>query len=111
MTEQQPYEVVDRQDGFELRRYLAHLVAEVDVGDRSVDVWRRDDGGPLAHLAPIRHQGRAGHVDVEGNVLQGDPHGARVEPPRVEAGGRKLRKSGGAGPPGGAQHGGDRRSR
>ena len=31
MTEQQPYEVVDRRDGFELRRYPAHLVAEIEV--------------------------------------------------------------------------------
>jgi SOUL heme-binding protein len=33
MTEQQPYEAVDRRDGFELRRYLAHLVAEIEVND------------------------------------------------------------------------------
>ncbi|MGS2616469.1 SOUL family heme-binding protein [Micromonospora sp. LZ34] len=31
MTEQQPYRVVARQPGFELRRYPAHLVAEVQV--------------------------------------------------------------------------------
>lgn len=31
MTEQQPYEVVARRSGFELRRYPAHLVAEVEV--------------------------------------------------------------------------------
>jgi hypothetical protein len=31
MTEQQPYEVVDRRDRFELRRYPAHLVAEIEV--------------------------------------------------------------------------------
>ena len=31
MTEQQPYEVVNRPDGFELRRYPAHLVAEIEV--------------------------------------------------------------------------------
>jgi retinol dehydrogenase-12 len=31
MTGQQPYEVVDRRDGFELRRYPAHLVAEIEV--------------------------------------------------------------------------------
>jgi hypothetical protein len=31
MTEQQPYEVVERRDGFELRRYPAHLVAEIEV--------------------------------------------------------------------------------
>lgn len=31
MTEQQPYDVVERPDGFELRRYPTHLVAEVRV--------------------------------------------------------------------------------
>ena len=31
MTEQQPYEVVERYPGFELRRYPAHVVAEVSV--------------------------------------------------------------------------------
>ena len=32
MTDQQPYEVVAEHEGFELRRYPAHLVAEVEVG-------------------------------------------------------------------------------
>ncbi|HEX6856170.1 MAG TPA: hypothetical protein VF204_12820, partial [Streptosporangiaceae bacterium] len=36
MTEQQPYEVVDRRDRSELRRYPAHLVAEIEV-DGSFD--------------------------------------------------------------------------
>lgn len=31
MTEQQPYEVLQTYDGFELRRYPAHVVAEVTV--------------------------------------------------------------------------------
>lgn len=31
VTEQQPYEVLERYPGFELRRYPEHLVAEVDV--------------------------------------------------------------------------------
>ncbi len=31
MTGQQPYEVAERRDGFELRRYPAHLVAEIEV--------------------------------------------------------------------------------
>lgn len=31
MTEQQPYEVVQRHPAFELRRYPAHVVAEVEV--------------------------------------------------------------------------------
>ncbi len=32
MTERQPHEVVDRPDGFELRRYPSHLVAGIEVG-------------------------------------------------------------------------------
>lgn len=31
MTEQQPYEVLEQGDGFELRHYPAHVVAEVEV--------------------------------------------------------------------------------
>lgn len=31
MTQQQPYEVLEEHDGFELRRYPAHVVAEVTV--------------------------------------------------------------------------------
>lgn len=31
MTQQQPYEVLERYPGFELRRYPEHLVAETDV--------------------------------------------------------------------------------
>lgn len=31
MTEQQPYDVVEQHDGFELRRYPSHVVAEVTV--------------------------------------------------------------------------------
>ncbi|MFC4018870.1 SOUL family heme-binding protein [Micromonospora sp. GCM10011542] len=31
MTEQQPYRVVSRHPGFELRRYAAHVVAEMEV--------------------------------------------------------------------------------
>lgn len=41
MTEQQPYEVVDRRDGFELRRYPAHLVAEIEVNDSFDEAPRR----------------------------------------------------------------------
>lgn len=32
MTEEQPYDVVAKYPGFELRRYPAHLVAEMEVG-------------------------------------------------------------------------------
>ena len=47
MTGQQPYEVVDRRDGFELRRYPAHLVAEIEV-DGSFDEAPNRAFRPLA---------------------------------------------------------------
>ena len=47
MTGQQPYEVAERRDGFELRRYPAHLVAEIEVGG-SFDEAPDRAFGPLA---------------------------------------------------------------
>jgi hypothetical protein len=47
MTGQQPYEVAERRDGFELRRYPAHLVAEIEVGG-SFDEAPDRALGPLA---------------------------------------------------------------
>lgn len=41
MTEQQPYEVVDRRFGFEVRRYPAHLVAEIEVDGTFEDAASR----------------------------------------------------------------------
>lgn len=41
MTEQQPYEVLEQHDGFELRRYPAHLVAEVEVDGSFEDAGNR----------------------------------------------------------------------
>lgn len=37
MTEQQPYEVVRAEDGWELRRYPQHVVAETTVGNASFE--------------------------------------------------------------------------
>lgn len=47
MTGQQPYELVNRRDGFELRRYPAHLVAEIEV-DGSFDEAPNRAFRPLA---------------------------------------------------------------
>ncbi|SBT52561.1 SOUL family heme-binding protein [Micromonospora auratinigra] len=47
MTERQPYRVVARHPGFELRRYPAHLVAEVRV-DGSFEAAVNDAFRPLA---------------------------------------------------------------
>ncbi len=44
MTEQQPYEVLTRSPGFELRRYPAHLVAEVEVDSSFTDAGNKAFG-------------------------------------------------------------------
>ncbi len=41
VTEQQPYEVLERFDGFELRRYPPHLVAEVELDGSFEDAGNR----------------------------------------------------------------------
>lgn len=41
MTEQQPYQVVEQRDGFELRCYPPHLVAEVELDGPFEDVGNR----------------------------------------------------------------------
>ncbi len=41
MTEQQPYDVVEQHDGFEVRRYPAHLLAEVEVEGSFEDAGNR----------------------------------------------------------------------
>ena len=41
MTEQQPYEVIERHDAFELRRYPAHVVAEVELDGSFEDAGNR----------------------------------------------------------------------
>jgi hypothetical protein len=41
VTEQQPYEVLDKRDGFELRRYPSHVVAEVEVDGSFEDAGNR----------------------------------------------------------------------
>ncbi len=41
MTEQQPYDVLEQHDGFELRHYPAHLVAEVEAEGSFEDAGNR----------------------------------------------------------------------
>ncbi len=41
MTEQQPYDVVEQHDGFELRRYPEHVVAEVELDGSFEDAGNR----------------------------------------------------------------------
>lgn len=49
VTEQQPYEVLEQRDGFELRRYPPHLLAQVEI-DASFD-----DAGNRAFRALFRY--------------------------------------------------------
>jgi hypothetical protein len=66
MTEQQPYDVVKKYPGFEVRRYPTHLVAEVavdssftDAGNRAFGVLvsfisgRNSASGKIAMTAPV----------------------------------------------------------
>ena len=66
MTEQQPYDVVKRYPGFEVRRYPTHLVAEVEVDSSFTDAGNRAFGvlvgfisgrnssrGKIAMTAPV----------------------------------------------------------
>lgn len=59
MTEQQPYDVVRREDGWELRRYPAHVVAETTVRDATFE-----DAGNRAFRK------LAGYIGGENSVRQ-----------------------------------------
>ncbi|HYN68552.1 MAG TPA: heme-binding protein [Ornithinibacter sp.] len=50
MTEQQPYDVVEQHDGFELRRYPAHLVAEVELDGSFEDVGNKAFGALFGYI-------------------------------------------------------------
>lgn len=41
MTEQQPYDVIEQRDGFALRRYPSHVVAEVELDGSFEDAGNR----------------------------------------------------------------------
>jgi hypothetical protein len=64
MTEQQPYDVVQRNGSFELRRYPEHLVAEVTVSAAFEDAGNRAfrhlfgyiSGEKIAMTAPVVQQ-------------------------------------------------------
>ena len=51
MTERQPHEVITRHPGFELRRYPAHLVAEVEVDGSFTDAGNRAFGVLVAYIS------------------------------------------------------------
>lgn len=50
MTEQQPFDIVRQEDGFELRRYPAHVLAETTVPDASFE-----DAGNKAFRSLFRY--------------------------------------------------------
>ena len=78
MTEQQPYEVLERGDGYELRRYPPHVVAEVEldgsfegVGNRAFRplfeyiTGRNRPEGSVAMTAPVvQREGESGRFAV-----------------------------------------------
>jgi hypothetical protein len=51
MTEKQPHDVITRYPGFELRRYPAHLVAEVEVDGSFADAGNRAFGALVAYIS------------------------------------------------------------
>lgn len=51
MTEQQRYEVLGQHPGFELRRYPAHLIAEVEVDGSFIDAGNRAFGVLVGYIS------------------------------------------------------------
>lgn len=77
MTDQQPYEVLERYPGFELRRYPPHAVAEVTVSGSF------EDAGSVAFSSLFGYiSGRnrsAGSIAMTAPVLQEVPTPQQVE--------------------------------
>jgi hypothetical protein len=93
VTEQQPYEVLEQHDGFELRRYPPHLVAQVeiagsfeDAGNRAFRSLFRYITGTnraqesIAMTAPVVQEAAASQkIAMTAPVVQGEgPDGAHV---------------------------------
>jgi hypothetical protein len=83
MTEQQPYEVLATFPGFELRRYPAHLVAEVEVensfsdaGNQAFGVLagfisgRNTRGSRVAMTAPVLQERASTRIAMTSPVVQ-----------------------------------------
>lgn len=68
MTERQGYDVVARYPGFELRRYPAHLVAEVEVDSPFADAGNQAFGPLVAFISGRNSAG--GRVEMTAPVLQ-----------------------------------------
>lgn len=94
MTEQQPYEVVRQLPGFEVRRYPAHLTAEIDVtgtfqsaGNEAFRPLARYIGGAnrtrreIGMTAPVNQEMAGRQILMTAPVLQttsSRPNGYRV---------------------------------
>ena len=83
MTEQQPYDVLQRFPGFELRRYPTHLVAEVEVrapftnaGNDAFGVLvafisgRNSTRGKVAMTAPVVQERTSSKIAMTAPVVQ-----------------------------------------
>jgi hypothetical protein len=92
MTEQQGYDLLTRFQGFELRRYPAHLVAEVEVDSSFTDAGNRAFGILVAFISG-RNSTRA-KVAMTAPVLQeqASTRIAMTSPVVQESGGRPGRQ-------------------
>ena len=83
MTERQGYDVLTRFQGFELRRYPAHLVAEVEVDSAFTDAGNRAFGllaafisgrnstrGKVAMTAPVLQEQASTRIAMTSPVVQ-----------------------------------------
>lgn len=83
MTEKQRHEVVAQHDGFELRRYPAHLAAEVEVDGAFADAGNRAFGvlvafisgrnttrGKVAMTAPVVQEQASSRIAMTAPVVQ-----------------------------------------
>jgi hypothetical protein len=83
MTERQGYDVLTRFPGFELRRYPAHLVAEVEVDSSFTDAGNRAFGllvafisgrnstrGKVAMTAPVLQEQASTRIAMTSPVVQ-----------------------------------------
>lgn len=76
MTEQQPYEVLERHPGFELRRYPSHAVAEVRVDGSFEEAGNRAFRALFRYISG--HNSASGSIAMTAPVVQRDARSERV---------------------------------
>ena len=92
MTERQQYDVVSHFPDFELRRYAAHLVAEVEVDASFTDAGsqafgvlvafisgRNSSGGKVAMTAPVVQQAASERIAMTSPVIQSGAESGRQQ--------------------------------